>query len=474
MKIKSITHRWVLNTFGVITLVLVIINIIFIVHIKRYYYNYAEQTLALSAASNAHTIQSISNTSKGLNLEIRNLIENFSNSDKIVAIGLNFYGDVVASSDGILTNYSDYFYNYNNITSSLSDDTYNTEYLINGEHIMTYTKNISTTNSEFSAIIYVVSLNEIDSLIMNLIVILVIVSLLAIFFVIISGTFFVNSFVIPVREISTVVKKIANGNMKVRINKKSNHEIEELCSAINYMADELSNSEHIKNEFISSVSHELRTPLTAIKGWSETILNTTYNDKETLSKGMIVISKETARLSDMVEDLLDFSKIQNGQFHLTKNKMDIFAELEETILIYTDIAVRENKKLIYNEQSAVPVIYGDKNRIRQVFINIIDNAIKYSHQDDTITVDAFVDEDYVTIIINDTGCGIAKEDLQNITKKFFKANNTKKGSGIGLSVVEEIVKQHDGSLKFNSVENEGTKVTISFPLYKENDLQNKT
>ncbi len=473
MKIKSITHRWVFNTFGVITLILLIINVLFVIHIQRYYYNYAEQALELSATSNAHTIQSASNTSNGLNVEIRNLIENFSSSDKIVAIGLDFYGNVIASSDGILTNYSEHFSNYSNVISSSQTYTLNTEYLSNGEHIMTYTKAISTTNTEFSAIIYVVSLNEIDSLIMNLIIILVSISLIAIFFVVISGTFFVNSFVKPVREISSVIKKIAAGNMKVRINKKSNYEIEELCTSINYMADELSNSEHIKNEFISSISHELRTPLTAIQGWSETILNTTYSDKETLNKGMVVISKETARLSDMVEDLLDFSRIQNGQFQLTKNKMDLFAELEETILIYTDVAVREGKKLIYNEQTAVPAIYGDKNRIRQVFINIIDNAIKYSNQGDTITVDAFVDEDNVTIIVKDTGCGIAKEDLPNITKKFFKANNTKKGSGIGLSVVEEIVNQHDGSVKFDSVENEGTTVTIVFPLYKEDALQNK-
>ena len=414
----------------------------------------------------------MANSSKVLNVEIRNLIENFSTPDKIAVVGLDFYGNVVASSNGILTTYPSGPSPYKSSISYSQPYVLKTEHLENGEHIMTYTKAISTVNNEFSAIIYMVSLTEIDSLIANLTITSIIISLMVISFVFISGKFFVNSFVKPVREINSVIKKIAAGNKNVRINKKSNYEIEELCKSINYMADELANSEYIKNEFISSISHELRTPLTAIQGWSETILDTSYNDKETINKGMIVISKETSRLSDMVEDLLDFSRIQNDRFQLIKDKMDLFVELEEAVLIYSDIALREEKKLIYNEQEAVPMIYGDKNRIRQVFINIIDNAIKYSNRGDSITIDAHVESPNAVIKVSDTGCGIPEKDLPHITKKFFKANFSKKGSGIGLSVVEEIVKRHSGSLKFDSVENEGTLVTITFPLYQELDIAN--
>ena len=115
------------------------------------------------------------------------------------------------------------------------------------------------------------------------------------------------------------------------------------------------------------------------------------------------------------------------------------------------------------------MIYGDKNRIRQVFINIIDNAIKYSNRGGSINVDAHVESPNAVIKISDTGCGISEQDLPHITKKFFKANFSKKGSGIGLSIVEEIIKRHNGSLNFQSVENKGTQVTITFPLYKEID-----
>ena len=472
MKIKSITHKWILNTFAVITFVLVVANVIFVVNIKKYYYDYAEQKLDSIATNNTYIIQSMANSSKVLNAEIRNLIENFSTPDKIAVVGLDFYGNVIASSNGILTTAPNDPSTYKNSISYSQPYVLRTEYFENGEHVMTYARTIATINNEFSAILYMVSLNDIDSLIANLTMTSIIISLVAISFVFISGTFFVNSFVKPVREINSVIKKIAAGNKNVRINKKSNYEIEELCKSVNYMADELANSEYIKNEFISSISHELRTPLTAIQGWSETILDTNYSDKETINKGMIVISKETSRLSEMVEDLLDFSRIQNDRFHLIKDKMDLFVELEEAVLIYSDIALREEKKLIYNEQEIVPMIYGDKNRIRQVFINIIDNAIKYSNRGDSITVEAYVENPNAVIRVSDTGCGIPKADLPHITKKFFKANFTKKGSGIGLSVVEEIVKRHKGSLKFKSVENEGTSVTITFPLYKEINIDN--
>lgn len=118
---------------------------------------------------------------------------------------------------------------------------------------------------------------------------------------------------------------------------KSDDEIGELSEILNKMADELSQSEAMKNEFISSVSHELRTPLTAIKGWAETIGSMPY-DRETVSKGMRVITTETERLSQMVEELLDFSRIQNGKFTLNKGNVDILAELGDAVLIYTEKA----------------------------------------------------------------------------------------------------------------------------------------
>ena len=188
-------------------------------------------------------------------------------------------------------------------------------------------------------------------------------------------------------------------------------------------------------------------------------------DTEMIHKGMHVISTETQRLSDMVEELLDFSRIQNGRFTLVKTKMDLLAELEDAVLIYTQRASRDGKNLVFQEPDYMDMIYGDKNRIKQVFINVIDNALKYSDPGDTVTVTASQEGDTIKVVVKDTGCGIAPEDLPHVKEKFYKANATRRGSGIGLAVVNEIVSLHGGTLDLQSELGKGTQVTITFPVY---------
>ena len=267
------------------------------------------------------------------------------------------------------------------------------------------------------------------------------------------------------RDIGTAARQIAGGDFKSRIEKVSNDEVGELCETINFMADELENSEKMKNEFISSVSHELRTPLTAIKGWAETLIDTENYDLATMKKGMRVISAETERLSGMVEELLDFSRIQNGRFSLVFQKMDLLAELGEAVLMYAEKAKRDSIEIIYEEPEMLPVIYGDKNRLRQVFINVIDNAIKYSDPGGRVKIDAFARDENIMITVADSGCGISPEDLPMIKTKFFKANHTRRGSGIGLAVANEIISMHHGSIDIESTLNVGTTVIITIPIH---------
>ena len=220
----------------------------------------------------------------------------------------------------------------------------------------------------------------------------------------------------------------------------------------------------MKNEFISSVSHELRTPLTAIKGWAETLMIDGGGSPETMRKGVGVIVNETERLSQMVEELLDFSRMQNGHFTLQSANMDILAELGDAVLIYSEKARKETKRIIYEEPEMLPFVYGDKNRIRQVFINVIDNAVKYSSAGDTVTIKAFERDGNVVVSVTDTGVGIKKSDLSKVKTKFYKANHTRRGSGIGLAVADEIITLHGGTLDITSQgEGLGTTVTISLP-----------
>ena len=257
----------------------------------------------------------------------------------------------------------------------------------------------------------------------------------------------------------------------MRIDKAKDDEIGDLCDAINDMAGELGAAEQMKNDFISSVSHELRTPLTAIKGWAETLQEGA--DPETAEKGMGVIIRESERLSGLVEELLDFSRLQNGRMRLLVSRLDILSELDQAVYLFTDRARTEEKQLNYEETTVLPPVYGDVDRLRQVFINIIDNALKYTSPGGTITVSSREDDGWVRVHISDTGCGIPAEHLPNVKKKFYKANQLVRGSGIGLAVADEIVRLHGGVLEVESQEGVGTSVTISLPTCArlENDPQ---
>lgn len=183
-----------------------------------------------------------------------------------------------------------------------------------------------------------------------------------------------------------------------------------------------------------------------------------------LEKGMRIIGSETDRLSGMVEELLDFSRIQNGKLALVKTRIDLLAELGEAVMIYTERARRDGIELIYHEPDMISPIFGDKNRLRQVFINIIDNALKYSDAGDTVIVSARQIGGWIVVGVEDTGCGISEEDLPNIKTKFYKANLSRRGSGIGLAVANEIVLMHGGEIDIQSKLGEGTKVTIRLPV----------
>jgi signal transduction histidine kinase len=316
---------------------------------------------------------------------------------------------------------------------------------------------------------FLVSLVHVDRQIAWVISGLVLLGCVILLLVLFSSSYFINSIVNPVGEVGETARRIAQGDFRARLTKKNDDEIGELCDIINYMAEELGAAETMKNDFISSVSHELRTPLTAIQGWGETILSDGGEDKETLQKGMKVIISETDRLSSMVEELLDFSRMQSGRLKLILSRMDPVAELSEAVIMYTERAKRDGISLIYEEGDIYAPIRGDKNKIRQVFVNVIDNAIKYSDHGGTVTVSANIVQGKLVITVTDTGIGIREDDLGKIKTKFYKANSTRRGSGIGLAVADEIITRHNGTLEVHSQYGKGTTVTITLPIMKKQD-----
>lgn len=455
---RSITKRWVFNNLGIVLLILLVVETCFILVIQNYYYVSVRQymTAKLNSVTSVLTRYSADST-KNFSAEVRNTVETFSDKDKMELMIIDSKGRVVLTSSGFSPDNSIKMPDYENSSG------YWVGKQSSGEKIMAITYSISSLSNEYDAVRVVTSMTEIDSHILSMMLAVTFICIIILALLAFTGIYFVGSIVKPVQQISRIAGKFAMGDFSVRIDCKSEDEIGELCTAINHMADELSNAESIKNEFISSVSHELRTPLTAIKGWAET-LNSDI-DSETMEKGMRVIINETERLSQMVEELLDFSRMQNGKFQLQMATMDILAELEDAILIYGEKAKKENINLVYNAPEMLPFVFGDKNRLRQVFINIIDNAIKYS-DGGTVTVEAFQENDCIQIAVADEGVGISSEDLPKIKQKFYKANHTRRGSGIGLGVADEIVSMHKGTLDVFSEENKGTTVVIRLPIEK--------
>ena len=247
-----------------------------------------------------------------------------------------------------------------------------------------------------------------------------------------------------------------------------NDEIGELGRTINAMAEELSQNERLKNEFISSISHELRTPLTAIRGWTETMLAGSENMDSTTHRGVEIIYSETERLSKMVEELLDMSRLQNGSLKLSVEQCDLLAEFEETVFMMSERAKSEEILIEYiPEEDSIPALV-DKDRVKQVFFNVIDNAIKHSYKGGRIEIAARIKEQRALFIVQDHGEGISAEDLPHIKDMFYKGKSQKRGSGIGLGVSDEIMRLHGGTLDIESTLKVGTVVTIAFPV-KEDD-----
>lgn len=464
----SIVYKWLFNNLVIVILSLFVIAVIALSLVQSYFYVSTQQYLTGKLTTITSVLSKYStDTTKNFSSEVRNMVETFSDKDKMELMAIDSKGKVVITSSGFSPDDSVVMHDYDDALESKSFGYWRGK-SENNEKIMAVSYPVSSKNSDYSAMRVVVSLSEVDNTLYAITLFTIAGCAAIILIIIFSGRYFVGTIVHPVRKVNDATKKFAMGDFSERIpvdNPETPDEIGQLCESINHMADELSTAEAMKNEFISSVSHELRTPLTAIKGWAETI--NSDNDEETTRKGIRVIISETERLSQMVEELLDFSRIQNGKFTLQKSKIDILAELEDAILIYTEKARSENTRISYNSPEMLPFIFGDKNRLRQVFINIIDNAIKYSGSPDHeshVEINASqLDSKHISISVKDNGCGISAADLPKIKTKFFKANHTKRGSGIGLAVADEIITMHHGSLTIESEEHVGTTVTIILP-----------
>lgn len=478
---KGITKRWMLNTLSVILTIIISIVVCLIFLVTYLFQSSVEQSLSntsseLSLVFSGYT----SDSSTSFASSARDYVENFKKKEQMEVMVINSTGRVVMTSTGFIPSDDTTLTDFDQAKESTDGFAFWNGKLCSGESAMSVTRIISNdSGTVVGAIRYIVSMDPVNSRIMLVSGLIIALGLVIISLVIISGLTFIRSIVKPIRNLSLIAAQIAHGDFSAseKIEHKYDDEIGDLCDAVSDMAKDLQTTEQMKNDFISRVSHELRTPLTAIKGWAETMQLSERGklDRKTFDKGMGVIIKESTRLTSIVEELLDFSRIQSGRMVLMNEKLDILAEFDETVYMLKERAVKEGKHLLYDEPEAVyPPVYGDRNRLKQVFLNVIDNALKYTPKGGVVAAQVIYSKDepdVIKIVITDTGCGISAEDLPKVKEKFYKANQTVRGSGIGLAVADEIMNLHNGSLEIESGEGVGTTVTLTFPVYKEGEVQ---
>ena len=468
---RTIKSRLVKSFSIVIFITILVLDILLITFVRKYYYDNMNDLLKNQLQVTTNFYKKYFNL-YSLEENIYDSLDSFwEQTDAQIQIYDNT-GSMLMDSIGVVEDNVKYM----DVQKSLQGEK-NNRWIGNVSYydykVMALSTPIESDGKVIGVMRLVVSLEAVDKGISNIIVFFLIISITVLIFSILVSTILAKNIVVPIKKLTIVAEEMAGGDLGVRSDTNSRDEIGKLAKTLDYMAEEIQKREQLKNEFISSISHELRTPLTAIKGWVIT-LDDSQTDKDTLKMGLNIIEKETDRLVNMVEELLDFSRLSSGKMTLNKKEVSIKA-ISDYIDVYMSArARRENKRLNINLDSENKKIYVDIDRIKQVLINLLDNAFKFTEAEGTISISFTAVEGSLKIVVQDDGSGITKEDLPRVKEKFYKGKNAKSKNGIGLSICDEIVKLHDGEIFIESKEGKGTLVTVILPVIKEEEANEKT
>ena len=461
---NSIRGKLIRNFLIVVISTVLILDSLMIIFFKEYYYNNRQAFLVNQIESSINFYDKYF-SGRSLVENIYDNIDSFWDNIHSQVEILDPEGNLLMDSMGIR---DDKILKTPDILKAINGETARwvgkTDYYKGNVMIISYPIVI---NGKIIGIMRVISpLEDIDNTIKIFILLFLVISFIVVCIGLIMSIFMANSVIEPIKSITKVAKRMARGDLKVKSSFYDDKEISQLSDTLNYMASEIEKREKLKNEFISSVSHELRTPLTAIKGWVIT-LNNEETDKETLQIGFDIIEKETDRLTTMVEELLDFSKLINGKSNLNKSEVDIksFVVHIENYMKLRAIEEKINFEVTIGNNVCKGIF--DYNKMKQVLINILDNAFKFTESKGRVILTAEQDTEKITFTIIDNGLGISKEELPKVKEKFYKGKNSKSKNGIGLSICDEIIKLHKGKFEIESEVNKGTKIKIELPNLKE-------
>jgi two-component system OmpR family sensor kinase len=281
----------------------------------------------------------------------------------------------------------------------------------------------------------------------------------------------------PLQRITTAIEEIARGNYDQTLDIRSSDEVGRLAASFNTMAQEVKTSRQAQRDFVANVSHELKTPLTSIQGFSQAILDGTADDEVNRHRAVAIISNEANRMSRLVDELLDLARIESGQIGMIRKPVYLAKILRACVEKFAPRA-REGNIELELDTPALPPVIGDKDRLAQVFTNLVDNALKHAPPAGKVTIRAQMIAEktrnkagrtsMVEIIVTDTGPGIPPKDLEHIFERFYQVDKSRagkdRGIGLGLAIAKQIVEAHGGKINAESVIGLGTRFTVSLPF----------
>ena len=466
IKVTGLRRRWLINTLCVVLPLAIVCVFAVTAAFAAYYYSGMESDLRYRARTTTEFFAE--NMNVDYNAYYQSCVkyaQTYEDRNSIELQFINAQGRLVASSYGPWAGDAPSTSEIREAMETRSQRAFvgNDEHT--GEHIMAVSSPMIYSNGEVIGVLRFVT----GTRVMHMQIFFIALVALAFFgafvlIIVLLTNYYIHTILVPVADITEKAQRIAAGSYGVQIQSKYRDEIGTLADTINEMSNKISQNEKVQTDFISSLSHELRTPLTAITGWSETLLTDETLDRGT-RRGMEIILRESKRLTEMVLGLLEFSRIEGDRMTLNIETADIRAEFEDTVFMYGSRLKQEGITLNYiDTDEDIPEIPCDPKRLRQVFLNILDNAAKHGGDGKTIDATIRCTDIAVIITIRDYGPGIPEDEIPLVKKKFYKGSSKARGMGIGLAVCDEIVTMHDGSLDISNAEGGGTQVRICLPL----------
>ena len=454
-----------MNTVGIVCILGLVCVLVITAVFAKYYYSAMESDMRYRARTTTEFFADYLNQNyKEYYQSCITYAQTFEDKNTIELQFINAQGRLVASSYGNWAGQSPVTSDIAEAISTRGPAVYKDPDPHTGERIMAVSCPMIYSNGEVIGVLrYVTSTAVMDRQIFHIGCIAFAALMLIAGVVLLISNYYIHTILVPLGQIIDKAKKIANGSYGIQIETKYDDEIGDLANTINEMSIQINQNEKMQTEFISSLSHELRTPLTAITGWSETILSGDEIDKDT-RRGIKIILREARRLTEMVVELLDFTRIQDGRMTLNMETTDIRSEFEDTVYMYGSRLVQDGIRLEYlDNDDDIPEISCDPKRLRQVFLNILDNAAKHGREGKHIDASIRFENEQVVVRIRDYGPGIPEDELPLVKKKFYKGSSKARGSGIGLAVCDEIVTMHGGELTLENALCGGTLVTVKLP-----------